>query len=394
MHVQGFTAAAVSAGIRYPDRLDLALIYSQVPAVAAGTFTLNKVKAAPVVLSMERLRSGQAQAVLVNSGNANACTGLEGMALARATSSLAASALGINAQLVQVASTGVIGQAMQVDPFARAMPSLVGKLSSSGLPEVAKAIMTTDLVEKTASETIVIGGTPVSIFGMAKGSGMIMPNMATMLCFIVTDAQIVSPVLDKLLRQAVNQSFNCITVDGDTSTNDMALIMANGMANNPWLDEDNTEGVRLFGDALGRICKDLALKIVADGEGATKLATIKVVGARSDEEAMSSARTIANSSLVKTAFFGEDANWGRIIAALGRSKCTFEENKVDIYFDEVLLVAHGLCLGAEAEAKATEVLKKRQFTISLHLHEGGGVAEMYTCDFSFDYVKINASYRS
>ncbi len=302
MHVQGFTAAAVAAGIRYTGRSDLGLIFSEVPAVAAGVLTTNRVKAAPVRLSMERLRTGRAQAILVNSGNANACTGVPGMEAARATSAMAAQALGIEEELVQLASTGVIGLPLPVDSFARAMPELVGNLSASKLDDVAQAIMTTDLVEKTAAQRIVINNTPVSLFGMAKGSGMIRPDMATMLCFVVTDAQIVFPVLDKLLREAVDESFNAITVDGDTSTNDMVLVLANGMANNAWIDEDNAEGVRIFGTALREICQELALKIVADGEGATKLVRIEVKGARTRAEAINAGQTIANSALVKTAF--------------------------------------------------------------------------------------------
>ncbi|MGI6638168.1 MAG: bifunctional glutamate N-acetyltransferase/amino-acid acetyltransferase ArgJ [Desulfobulbus sp.] len=394
MHVQGFTAAAVAAGIRYTNRPDLGLIFSEVPAVAAGVLTTNRVKAAPVRLSRERLRTGRAQAILVNSGNANACTGVPGMEAARATSAMAAQALGIEEELVQLASTGVIGLPLPVDPFAQAMPELVGNLSASKLDDVAQAMMTTDLVEKTAAQRIFINNTPVSLFGMAKGSGMIRPDMATMLCFVVTDAQIVFPVLDKLLREAVDESFNAITVDGDTSTNDMVLVLANGMANNAWIDEDNTEGVRIFGTALREICQELALKIVADGEGATKLVRIEVTGARTRAEAINAGQTIANSALVKTAFFGEDANWGRIMAALGRSDCHFQEDRVNIAFDDVLLVEHGLCLGADAEARATEVLKQKRFTVGIELHEGHAHAVVHTCDFSFDYVKINANYRS
>ena len=394
MQVQGFTAAATAAGIRYANRLDLGLIYSEVPAIAAGVFTTNRVKAAPVQLSMERLRSGKAQAILVNSGNANACTGIPGMEATLATSAMAAQALGIDEALVQVASTGVIGQILPISPFSNAISALAGNLSGSQLNDVARAIMTTDLVEKTVTTTVDIMGTPVTLYGMAKGSGMIRPDMATMLCVILTDAQIVFPVLDRLLRAAVDESFNAITVDGDTSTNDMALILANGLANNPWIDEDNPEGMRAFGDALRAVCQELALKIVADGEGATKLVHIQVNGARTKAEAINAAQTIANSALVKTAFFGEDANWGRIIAALGRSDCHFKEERVDISFDTVLLVERGLCLGAEAEAKATAVLKQKEFTVTVSIHEGSAHALVHTCDFSIDYVKINASYRS
>lgn len=394
MQVKGFSAAAVQAGIRYAGRFDLGLIFSEVPAVTAGTFTTNKVKAAPILLDMARLRSGMAQAILVNSGNANACTGKEGMDVALATGAMAARELGIEEALVQVASTGVIGQQLQTEPFAKAMPELVANLSEDGFDLLARAIMTTDLTPKIAATTVVIDGTEVSILGVAKGSGMIMPDMATMLCFVVTDARIVFPVLNQLVQSGVERSFNRITVDGDTSTNDMVLVMANGAAGNTWIDEENPEITALFGAALHGVFKELALKIVEDGEGATKLVTIRITGARDEGEAMSAAQTIANSALVKTAFFGEDANWGRIIAALGRSECNFDQDKVAIEFDDVTLVENGLALGAEREAAATKVLKQRRFTVTVHLGEGSAEAEVYTCDLSYDYVKINADYRS
>ncbi|MDR2550717.1 MAG: bifunctional glutamate N-acetyltransferase/amino-acid acetyltransferase ArgJ [Desulfobulbus sp.] len=394
MQVKGFLAAAVPAGVRYAGRLDLGLIFSQTPAVTAGAFTTNKVKAAPVQLDMERLRSGLAQAILVNSGNANACTGKEGMDQALATGALAARELGIDPSLVQVASTGVIGQPLRLEPFAQAMPGLVASLSPEGFEQLAQAIMTTDLVPKIASATVDIGGVEVSILGIAKGSGMIMPDMATMLCFVVTDAQIVFPVLNRLVKAGVGHTFNRITVDGDTSTNDTVLVMANGAAGNPWIDEDNLQAAALFGDALKGVFKELALKIVADGEGATKLVTVRIVGARDEDEALNAAQTIANSALVKTAFFGEDANWGRIIAALGRSECTFDPQRVGISFDDISLVENGVALGADREAAATAVLKQPRFTVTVHLGEGLAEAEVYTCDFSYDYVKINADYRS
>ncbi len=394
MRVKGFSAAAIKAGIRYADRLDLGLIYSQVPAVTAGTFTTNKVKAAPILLDMERLRSGKAQAVLINSGNANACTGKAGMDVALATSALAATELGISEALVQVASTGVIGQQLNTEPFAKAMPALVAKLSADGFDELAQAMMTTDLVPKIAKAAVLIDGVEISMLGVAKGSGMIMPDMATMLCFVVTDAQIVFPVLNRLVKTGVDETFNRITVDGDTSTNDMVLVMANGAAGNTWIDENNPEAVKVFGSALQGLFKELALKIVADGEGATKMVTIRVTGARDVDEATSAAQTIANSALVKTAFFGEDANWGRIIAALGRSDCHFNQDRVSISFDTVPLVVNGLVLGPEQEAAATEVLKQRQFAVTVQLNEGSAEIEVYTCDFSIDYVKINADYRS
>ncbi|MEA2116433.1 MAG: bifunctional glutamate N-acetyltransferase/amino-acid acetyltransferase ArgJ [Thermodesulfobacteriota bacterium] len=394
MKVKGFSAAAVQAGIRYPDRLDLGLIYSEVPAVTAGVFTINQVKAAPVILDMERLRQGRAQAILVNSGNANACTGVQGMKIAKETGAMAADALGIDEELVLVASTGVIGEQLDPKPFTQAVPRLVDKVSADGFDDLARAIMTTDTVPKTSSATIYIDDTEVRLLGVAKGSGMIMPNMATMLCFVVTDAQIVFSVLKDAVKTGVELSFNRITVDGDTSTNDMVLVMANGAAGNEWIDEENPKARKVFSDALHTIFKDLALQIVKDGEGATKLVTVRVVGARDREGAISAARTIANSPLVKTAFFGEDANWGRIIAALGRSGCYFRPDRVSIAFDDVIMVESGLSRGKEVEDAASEVLKHKEFTVTVDLRDGMEAAEFLTCDFSYDYVKINADYRS
>lgn len=394
MKIQGFSAAAVEAGIRYSDRLDLGLIYSEVPAVTAGVFTTNVFKAAPVLLDIERLQQGRAQAILVNSGNANACTGEAGMQTAVATGALAARLLGIDEQLVQVASTGVIGEPMADEPFARVMPELVEKLSADGFDDLSQAIMTTDTVAKMASATVDIGGTEVHLLGVAKGSGMIMPDMATMLCFVVTDAQIAFPALKESISQGVDETFNRITIDGDTSTNDTVLVMANGTAGNEWIDEDNPEYQEKFSAALYTVFKDLALKIVADGEGATKIVTLRVTGARDRQGALNAAKTIANSALVKTAFFGEDANWGRIIAALGRSGCQFKPDRVTLLFDDVVMVENGLGLGKEAEGRASEVLKNRAFTVTVDLHDGIETAEVFTCDLSYDYVKINADYRS
>ena len=394
MIIKGFSASAVAAGIRYPGRLDLGLIYSTAPAVTAGVFTRSLVKAAPVVLDMERLKQGRAQAVLVNSGCANACTGESGMEAARKTSRLAAQALNISEDMVQVASTGVIGAPLNVEAFEAAMDSLVGGLAPENFEKVAQAIMTTDTVMKTASRTLDIRGKQINFMGMAKGSGMIMPNMATMLAFIVTDAQIGFSELNACLKATVARTFNRITVDGDTSTNDMVLVMANGAAGNIWIDDETPEDQQLFQDALEDVLKELALKIVADGEGATKCITIRVCGAREAEEAERMARTVANSNLVKTAFFGEDANWGRIIAAMGRCGVRFHPEQVDIAFGDVRIVKNGVGQGTAAEEAATAVLKEKNITVTIDLKDGNAVEEIYTCDFSIDYVKINADYRS
>lgn len=392
--VQGFRAAAVNSGIRGKDRLDLALIVSDKPAVVAGVFTASLVKAAPVLLDMERCKTGKGQAILVNSGIANACTGEEGMRLARLTTAMAADALNIAPELVQVCSTGIIGQQLELACFQRGIPKAAQALAVDGLVDVAQAIMTTDTFRKIAVRTALIDGKPVKLLGMAKGAGMIMPNMATMLSFILTDAKIDHDLLHSVLKKVAAKTFNAITVDGDTSTNDTVLVLANGLAEHPPIAEDRPEALRAFGAALEDLCKELALMIVRDGEGATKLVTIRVRGAASEAEADQAARTVANSNLVKTAFFGEDANWGRIIAALGRSGAQFDQHQVDIAFDEVFMVKQGLGQGSEVEKRATEVLKKPEFVVTIDLHVGEGSKDIYTCDFSLDYVKINADYRS
>ncbi|MFC1843288.1 bifunctional glutamate N-acetyltransferase/amino-acid acetyltransferase ArgJ [Thermodesulfobacteriota bacterium] len=394
MIINGFTYSAVSAGIRKEDRLDLGLIYCDKPAVAAAVFTTSRVKAAPVLLDMERVGQGRAQAVLVNSGVANACTGEKGMEAALKCSGLIAAALHIDDDLVQIASTGVIGEQLPVEKIAIALDSLVENLSPKNYDHVARAIMTTDTVPKTAERICSIAGYDVKLLGIAKGAGMIMPDMATMLGFVMTDANITADILQHHLSQAAEQSFNRITVDGDTSTNDTVFALASCKSGNPEMNDLETEDSRIFAAALSDLLKDLALQIVADGEGATKLVTIKVKNASSETDAEQAARTIANSALVKTAFFGEDANWGRIIAALGRSGIEFDQNKVDIAFDDVVLVRDGLAQGDTAETGATEVLKQKTFTVTVDLKTGQAVGEIYTCDLSVDYIRINADYRS
>lgn len=394
LQVPGFKAGAVKAGIRGKDRLDVGLIYSSTPANAAAVFTTSQVKAAPVLLDMEHLQGGKAQAIFVNSGIANACTGKDGMRLARGTAALVARELGIAEQLVQVSSTGVIGQPLDLTFFEKCMGPLAESLTETGFDKVSQAIMTTDTVSKTSRRTLVLSGKEVTVLGMAKGAGMIMPNMATMLCFIVTDAMIASDVLQQMLLQSVEPSFNSITVDGDTSTNDTVLLLAGGEAGNDKIVSSASEDALAFQQCLDELCLDLALQIVKDGEGATKLVTIHVTGAPGDTEADRAARTIANSSLVKTAFFGEDANWGRIIAALGRAGFVFDESLVDIFFDDVAMVLDGLGLGAEQEKLATRVLKQDNFTITVDLKSGNSERKIYTCDLSIDYIKINADYRT
>ncbi len=394
LHIQGFQAGAVQAGIRGKERLDLGLIVSEAETMAAGVFTTNLVKAAPVLLDMEHLQAGRARAIVINAGIANACTGEEGMANSQKTAQLVADTLNIPVEEVLVASTGVIGEQLDMTCFEHGIPAAAKKLSADGFEDVSKAIMTTDTVPKTSTHIVNIGGKEIRLLGLAKGAGMIMPDMATMLAFVCTDAAFDSPeVLNDLLRQSVEQTFNRITVDGDTSTNDSVLLLANGLADNTPLGPDSDE-LAEFGRALDVVLKDLALQIVADGEGANKLVTIKVVGACTSDDAKQAARTIANSPLVKTAFFGEDANWGRIIGALGRSGAFFDPDKVDIAFDDAVMVQDGLGQGAAAEEQASQVLKKDQFEVRIDLKAGKGEAEYYTCDFSLDYVKINADYRT
>lgn len=391
--VDGFLFGAVKSGIRGKDRLDLALIYCTVPAAAAAVFTTSQVKAAPVLLGIERIKGGRVQAILVNSGIANACTGAEGMDKARTASAFAAQALGIDEDLIQVSSTGVIGQQLDLACFSH-VGRLASVLGADRAMDVAQAIMTTDTVPKTAVRRVTIGGKQVTVAGMAKGAGMIMPNMATMLSYLMTDAAVAPALMQQVLSRSVDQSFNRITVDGDTSTNDTVLFLASGKAGNVILSDSATGDAILFQQAVDEVTRDLALQIVADGEGATKLVTIKVEGARSDSEAELAARTVANSPLVKTAFFGQDANWGRIIAALGRAGIVFDQNKVDIAFDDARIVGNGLWLGAEAEQAATKVLKQKKFTVLITLQEGSGSSAILTCDLSIDYIKINADYRS
>lgn len=393
MKIKGFSYSAVEAGIRYKDRLDLGLIYSETPVVTVGTFTTSLVKAAPVLIDIERLKNGNAQAILVNSGCANACTGEAGMKDAYATSKLVSEKLGIEDERILVSSTGVIGEALNVEAFEKNSQALVDNLSEDNFEDVARAIMTTDTVQKVCYHSTEIDGKEIRFMAMAKGAGMIMPNMATMLSFVVTDANIAFPELRVTLKQSVDKTFNRITVDGDTSTNDMVLVMANGAAGNEWIEAESAAAEQ-FKDALEYVLKDLALQIVMDGEGANKCVTIRVCGAQEEEGAVQLARTVANSALVKTAFFGEDANWGRILGAMGRAGVRFNPDKVDIRFGDVLLVENGLAVGGDAEKRATALLKEKKILVVIDLKDGSACEEMYTCDFSIDYVKINADYRS
>jgi glutamate N-acetyltransferase/amino-acid N-acetyltransferase len=333
------------------------------------------------------------QAILVNSGNANACTGDPGLQNAKRCGELVADCLDIAPQLVAVSSTGVIGVPLPMHCFEEHIPSLCRMLSHDQFDGVAKAMMTTDAFPKMSGRIIHIGNREVRLFGLAKGAGMIHPDMATMLSFVITDAVLADGLLEESLRQAVNGSFNRITVDRDTSTNDMVLLLASGEAENQVIVR-GSPAQELFDQALLEILLDLAKMIARDGEGATKLVRVQIDGAASDRDALVAARSVATSQLVKTAFFGEDANWGRIIAAVGYSGAEVDPDLVDIRFDEVAMVAKGLGLGAEQEIRASEILKKPEFTVFIDLGLGTGSAYYYTSDLTYDYVRINAAYRT
>ena len=389
--VPGFRASAVAAGLKKDKAPDMALFYSEKEALAAGVFTENRVKAAPVLLSTEHLKSGKARAIIANAGNANACTGREGLANARLTVDLVAKELGIKSQEVLVGSTGVIGAQLNMDLVKGAIPGLVKGLSPGGIHSAAKAIMTTDSFPKLTRFEGETGGIQYQIVGIAKGAGMIMPDMATMLCFILTDIKIGKDELKRALTTAVEDSFNRITVDGDTSTNDSVIILANGEANNGPLTPDD---YGIFNRGLRQVMRDLATMIVKDGEGATKVVYIKVKGSASQKDAGKAARTVANSNLVKTAFYGQDPNWGRIMGALGRSEISMEEEAVSIWIDDVQIVQGGLGMGPDAEKKAADRMKGEEFFLTIDLCQGEYEYQMTTCDLTHEYVSINADYRT
>ena len=389
--IQGFKASAIAAGLKKDKSLDLALIFSERESAAAGVFTNNKVKAAPVIISREHVLNGSARAIVANAGNANACTGKTGLDDARRTTGLLAEQLGIQPDEVLVASTGVIGEPLNMNAISGAVPSLVKALSPDGMPLAARAIMTTDSFQKMSHFDGRAGGQPYRILGISKGAGMIMPDMATMLSFILTDIRVDSSDLNEALLSSVETTFNRITVDGDTSTNDMVLVMANGMAGNRALSE---AGYRDFKKGLETVMGELARMMVKDGEGATKLIPIEIKGARSSSDAINAARTVANSCLVKTAFYGKDPNWGRIMAALGRADIEMKEESVDIWVDDVQIVAGGLGKGTEAEKRAAERMAGEEFTLTIDLHQGDYQDRIITCDLTHEYVTINADYRT
>jgi glutamate N-acetyltransferase / amino-acid N-acetyltransferase len=393
--IQGFRFSAVAAGVKRAgtDRLDVGLIVADAPAVAAGVTTTNLVAAAPVQITRTRLVKGLCQAVLVNSGNANAYTGDRGKQDAVTLTREAADHVQIDPELVIPMSTGVIGNPMPVERIREKIPELAGKLNPHGFMDVAHAIMTTDTVPKTVVLDGEFSKGPIRIVGMAKGAGMIAPNMATMLAVILTDVRVEPEFLKNCLVDANSKSFNCVTVDGDTSTNDTLIVMAGGRPDAPVLGELASDRAA-FSSLLNEACMSLARAIVMDGEGATKLVEVRVVGAADHEKATIVARKIAESPLVKTAFHGEDPNWGRIICAAGRAGVPFDPEKVDLSIGQVPIVKQGLLVQEDWETAAHNSMKEREFSVLLDLKSGDGEARFLTTDMSEEYVTINADYRS
>ena len=400
---KGFRAAGVYCGVKASHAVvpgtqgkpDLAMIVSDCECTAAATYTLNRVKAAPLYVTMGHLEDGVCRGIVANSGNANACAPLS-HENAEKMCELAAAATGLKPQDFAVASTGVIGQTLNIAAIQRGMPQVAGELSYEGSAAAAHAIMTTDTVKKEIAVTVTIGGKPVTVGAIAKGSGMIHPNMGTMLCFITTDCAITSEMLSDALHDIVPRTFNRVTVDGDTSTNDMCVVLANGMAENTqieWKDDDYT----LFYKALYQVCETMARSIAGDGEGASRLITCTVTGARSEETAERLAKAVVGSSLVKAAMFGADANWGRVLCAMGYSKAPFRPEYVDVSFSsdqgEILVCQHGTGVDFD-EDLAKKILSQDEVVIAVNLHEGDDQATCWGCDLTYEYVKINGDYRS
>ena len=396
---KGFEAAGVEAGIKYKNRMDMALVYSQVPCKAAGTFTTNVVKAAPVKWDQKVVyEHGYAQAVIINAGVANACTGAEGYGYCLDTAKAAAKTFGIPEESVLVASTGVIGMQLPMDKILAGV-TMLAEAKGDSLEHgtlASKAIMTTDTVNKEIAVEVEIGGKAVTIGGMCKGSGMIHPNMCTMLGFVTTDVNISKELLLKALQEDVNDTYNMVSVDGDTSTNDTVLLLANGLAGNAEITEEN-EDYKTFCEALNVVNTFLARKIAGDGEGATALFEVKVVGAASKEDAVTLSKSVVTSSLTKAAIYGHDANWGRILCALGYSGVMFDPEKVDLYFEsaagKLKIIENGVSTGYSEEL-ATKILSEEEVTAIADMKMGKYSATAWGCDLTYDYVKINADYRS
>ena len=389
--VNGIKAAGIFCGIK-KKRKDIALIYSEMPCSAAGTFTLNKVKAAPLLISQEVIKSNsQINAVLVNSGVANACTGEEGISNAKLMQKECAEKLSINPENVLISSTGVIGQQLPMNELLNGINDLVPALSDEGGSDAAEAIMTTDTKPKSFAVKVESGDSSYTIGGICKGSGMIMPNMATMLAFITTDAKIENPLLQKMLSAAVDISFNKISVDGETSTNDMVILLSNGAAEVN-IEADSNEA-EIFQQALNALSIQMAKSIISDGEGATKLITLNVTGAHSKQDADLVGKSLSNSSLLKTAIYGEDANWGRIMSSAGMSGADFDPSKVTIKFDDHFVLMPDYKIVVD-ESIASKILSQNELNINVNLNGGKYSSTWWTCDLTEEYIKINAHYRT
>ena len=391
--VPGIRASGVHGGLKLDNQKDVALIVADSPAVAAGVFTRNRVCAATVLLSREHLEDQIAQAIVVNSGNANACTGEPGLDNAREMASLVGDQLDVEPQNVLVSSTGVIGVQLPMDAIRKGIERAADTLREDGGHDAAQAIMTTDTVPKEIAVEIEVGGEKVKIGGMTKGSGMIAPNMATMLAFMAADVNIAGAPLQEALRKSVKKSFNRVTVDTDTSTNDTVQILATGSARNSEITEASGDSYDAFCEGLEFVCIELAKKIAQDGEGATKLIEVVVKNAKNETEAELAARATAESPLVKTAVFGKDANWGRIMMAVGKSEAQFDPYQVNVWLGDYQLVKAGMDSGFDEE-KATQLFSEDTVTITVDLNAGDAEATMWTCDYSYDYIKINADYRT
>ena len=393
----GFKAGGVHCGIRRNiAKADLAMIVSSVPCAAAAVYTRNLVKGAPILVTKENLKDGRAQAVVCNSGNANTCNA-DGVEKAKKMCVLAAEALGLSPQDVVVASTGVIGQALPIGPIENAMPALAAALSANGSEDAAKAIMTTDTVVKNFAVECALGGKSVKIDGIAKGSGMIHPNMGTMLCFLTTDAAISPKALDAALRAAVDVSFNMVSIDGDTSTNDTCAILANGLAGNPEIAEPEGGDFETFQRALTQLCVKIARTLAKDGEGASKLVTCVVTGAKDETNAKIAAKGVIHSALFKAAMFGADANWGRVLCAVGYSGAETDVTKINVSFSSkagyVVVCENGSGVPF-SEERAKRVLSEDEVTVDVGLGDGDACATAFGCDLTYDYVRINGDYRS
>lgn len=390
---KGFRAAGVGAAIKYEGRNDIALIVADAPCAAAAVFTTNRVAAAPVLYDREIVKGGRVQAILANSGCANACTGEAGLKDAKLSALVTAGELGIDPQHVLVASTGVIGRRLPMERLLDGMRQAAGRLGRTAEHGLAaeKAVMTTDTKPKQACATVTIDGRKVTVGGMSKGSGMIEPNMATMLGFITTDAAISPAMLKRALSLAIAKSFNRLVVDGDESTNDSVFLLASGCAGNAPIVRGG-EDFESFRSALEAVCISLAKQMATDGEGATKFVTVTVRGAKSEKDAARAARAVAKSPLAKTSWFGRDPNWGRVLAAVGYSGADVVDTKAEVFYDKVWAYRFGKIADAAQLEKLAKVMKKDAFEVVVDLHLGTGESSVYTCDFSLDYVHINADY--